>query len=95
MESDTAHSAITPTPHGMVDHTQVGNLNLTLASSIECRHYLQSQVRVTEALLLRSIDRGVLIYTLRSASTELVGTNKDRVHNRYTTEMESTAKLRQ
>jgi len=28
----------------------------SLVSSIECRHYLQSQVRVTEALPLRSID---------------------------------------
>ena len=38
----------------------------SLISSIECRHYLQSQVRVTElteALPLRSIDCLVLAYT--------------------------------
>ena len=38
----------------------------SLISSIECRHYLQSQVHVTEALPLRSIDCCVLAYTALS-----------------------------
>jgi len=38
----------------------------SLVSSIECHHYLQSQIRVTEALLLRSTDCRVLAYTALS-----------------------------
>jgi len=40
--------------------------NARLVSNIERRHYLQSQVRVTEALPLRSIDCRVLAYTALS-----------------------------
>jgi len=39
------------------------NRTASLVSSVECRHYLKSQVRVTEALPLRSIDCRVLTYT--------------------------------
>jgi len=35
----------------------------SLVSGIECRHYLQSQVRVTEALPLRNIDNSDLLKT--------------------------------
>jgi len=42
--------------------------SIGLVSSIECRHYLKSQVRVIEALPLRSIDCrvGLLAYTAPS-----------------------------
>jgi len=42
--------------------------------SLECRHYLQSQVPVTEALLLRSIDWRVLAYT--ALSIDRISTNR-------------------
>ena len=50
------------------------NCVASLLSSIECRHYLQSQVRVTEALPLGSIDCRVQAYT--ALSIDLISRNR-------------------